>query len=150
VWYATLQAGNGLAVDGAHMSTDMALTSVSGGFPLATGTYALFLLSDHTGASAAPPGSWISKVAFGCSAVSGTAIWPTTTVLNPTTTAGLFVPTADTLVPNGAASLGAGTTVYLRYLVDDSSGTTVTDTASGSGSPTTLYLAGNLLTTGPY
>jgi hypothetical protein len=136
VWFATFQIGNGLAVNGAQYS-NMIISQLSAGLHPVAGNYGMFLLSDSEGLNAAPAGSWLSKITFGCNYVSG-PLWPYNL--------SGFIPSKDSDIVTGTHTLGSGLTVYNRWLCSDGS-TTLPDTGTANVDLQTL---GTLLTLGPY
>lgn len=152
VWYVQWQAGQGLAVNGGQTLSDMTQSSTSAGMHLDAGTWSCTLLGAHDGSGGAPVGSWISKVLFGCQNSSGSVSWPTAVVMNPRVGTTVTLPTADSLLPNGAAGLGTGLTVYARYLCNDLVGSTVPNSglAGSSTLPLTLSATAAALVSGPY
>ncbi len=136
VWFATFQIGNGLAVNGLQFG-NMIIDQLTAGLHPVAGDYAMFLLSDSLGQNAAPAGSWLSKITFGCNYVSG-PLWPYNLLG--------FIPKQDSDIVTGSSTLGTGLTVFNRWLCSDGS-TTLPDTGTAG---TDLATIGTLLTLGPY
>src|SRR5262249_4365701 len=140
IWWMVFQLGTGLGVNGAQYSPSMDIDSLTNTQTMRAGNYGLFLLSDSDGENAAPAGSWMSKIIYGCDYSSGNAVLPY--ALDGT------LPLSDDDIINGSDALGSGLSVYGRWLCGDGSAGTLPNTGSlGSAS---LSVVGEQLTIGPY